>query len=166
MRNGHTRTNPEFISYEHWIAYQTSKGLQIRARRFLPAYGVRFADHTAYTRILLDLDRNDQVYGLEVSGTIGRSLLQVMASPGKAEAILHDHGHRGFSTAGRWQFDVTPRAAIVGSAFYRDSTDLGSEVRYGGRCVRLRADGVASRPGRKWTRTCRRKHKAGTRGWC
>ncbi|PWT83950.1 MAG: hypothetical protein C5B57_05760 [Blastocatellia bacterium] len=30
----------------------------------------------------------------------------------------------GFSTSGRWQFDATPRAAIVGSAFYRHSTDL------------------------------------------
>jgi hypothetical protein len=124
VRNGRTQSNPEFISYEHWISYQTDKGLQVRAGRFLPAYGVRFADHTAYTRILLDLDRNDQVYGLEVSGTIGRSLVQAMVSPGKAEAVLHDHGHRGFSTAGRWQLDVTPRATIVGSAFYRDSTDL------------------------------------------
>ena len=52
VRNGRTQTNPEFISYEHWIAYQTDKGLQIRAGRFLPAYGVRFADHTVYTRIL------------------------------------------------------------------------------------------------------------------
>jgi hypothetical protein len=55
---------------------------------------------------------------------MGRSLAQVMVSPGKAEAILHDAGHRGFSTAGRWQFDLTPRTAIVGSAFYRHSTDL------------------------------------------
>src|SRR5205814_37678 len=31
---------------------------------------------------------------------------------------------RGFSTAGRQQFDVAPRTAIVGSVFYRDSTDL------------------------------------------
>ena len=43
-----------------------------------------------YTRICLDLDRNDQVYGLEVSDTIGPSLVQVMVGPGKAEAILHD----------------------------------------------------------------------------
>jgi hypothetical protein len=85
---------------------------------------VRFADNTAYTRISLDLDRNDQVYGVEVSDTIGPSLVQVMVSPGKAEAILHDSRHRGFSTAGRWQFDLTPRSAIVGSAAYRDSTDL------------------------------------------
>jgi hypothetical protein len=31
---------------------------------------VRFADHTAFTRIDLDLDRNDQVYGVEVSDTV------------------------------------------------------------------------------------------------
>jgi hypothetical protein len=58
---------------------------------------------------------------------MGRSLVQVMVSPGKAEAILHDRHHRAFSTAGRWRFDVAPRAAIVGSVFYRDSTDLDSK---------------------------------------
>src|SRR4029450_4239455 len=90
----------------------------------MPAYGVAFADHTAYTRIGLDHDRNDQVYGLEVSDTIGPSLVQVMVSPGKAEAILHDRSHRGFSTPGRWQFDLSPRATVVGSALYRHSTDV------------------------------------------
>jgi hypothetical protein len=124
VRNGRTLPDAAFISYEHWISYQTAKGWAIRAGRFLPAYGVRLADHTAYTRSYLDLDRNDQVYGIEVSDTIGSSLVQVMASPGKAEAILHDPSHRGFSTAARWQFDVAPRATIVGSAFYRHSTDV------------------------------------------
>jgi hypothetical protein len=124
VRNGRTLPDAAFISYEHWISYQTAKGWGIRAGRFLPAYGVRLADHTAYTRSYLDLDRNDQVYGVEVSDTIGASLIQVMFSPGKAEAILHDPSHRGFSTAGRWQFDLAPRATIVGSGFYRHSTDV------------------------------------------
>ena len=124
VRGGRTLPDAAFISYEHWVSYQTEQGLRIRGGRFLPAYGVRFADHTAYSRISLDLDRNDQVYGLEVSDTIGPSLVQAMISPGKAEAILHDHSHRGFSTAGRWQYDLAPRATIVGSAFYRHSTDL------------------------------------------
>ena len=123
-RDGRTLPEAAFISYEHWISYQTSRGFRIRGGRFLPAYGVRFADHTTYSRIELDLDRNDQVYGLEVSDTIGPSLVQVMVSPGKAEAILHDRGHRGLSAAGRWQFDVTPRTVVVGSGFYRHSTDL------------------------------------------
>ena len=124
VRNGRTQPDAEFISYEHWISYQTEGGFRVRAGRFLPAYGVRLADHTAYTRIYLDLDRNDQVYGVEVSDTIGASLVQAMVSPGKAEAILHDPTHRGFSAAGRWQFDFTPRTAVVGSAFYRHSTDV------------------------------------------
>ena len=92
VRDGRTLPDAAFISYEHWISYQTQKGLRIRGGRFLPAYGIRFAEHTTYSRINLDLDRNDQVYGVEVSGTIGRSLIQVMASPGMAEAILHDPG--------------------------------------------------------------------------
>ncbi len=122
MRNGRTLSDPAFVTYEHWISYQIDGGFGIRAGRFLPAYGVRFADHTIYSRADLDLDRNDQVYGLEVSHTIGRSLLQVMVSPGKAEAILYDRDRRGSSAAARWQFDPAPRATIVGSAFYRDST--------------------------------------------
>ena len=93
VRNGRTLSGPAFISYEHWISYQVDEGVRVRAGRFLPAYGVRFADHTTYSRTDLDLDRNDQVYGLEVSGTIGPSLIQMTISPGKAEAILHELQH-------------------------------------------------------------------------
>lgn len=124
VRNGRTLPEAAFISYEHWVSFQTDGGFRIRAGRFLPAYGVRFADHNTYSRSHLDLDRNDQVYGLEVSDTIGPSLVQITVSPGKAEAILHDRSHRGVSAAGRWQFDLTPRATIVGSALYRHSTDV------------------------------------------
>ena len=124
VRRAGTLPEAAFISYEHWVSYEAENGFRIRGGRFLPAYGVRFADHTAYTRGYLDLDRNDQVYGVEVGGTMGASMLQVMISPGKAEAILHDSSRRGFSTSGRWQYDLTPRAALVGSAFYRHSTDV------------------------------------------
>ena len=124
VRDGRTQPDAAFISYEHWVGYESDGGFGMRVGRFMPAYGVRFSDHTAYSRIYLDFDRNDQVYGLEVSDTMGPSLLQVTFSPGKAEAMLHDQSHRGFSVAGRWQVDVTPRAALVGSAIYRHSTDL------------------------------------------
>ena len=79
---------------------------------------------TPRTRAPLGLDYHDQVYGIELSDTIGSSLVQITVSPGKAEAILHDHTHRGFSAAGRWQTDLTSRATIVGSALYRHSTDV------------------------------------------
>lgn len=122
--DGRTRPDAAFISYEHWISFETGDGVRFRAGRFLPAYGVRFPDHTTYTRRHLDLDRNDQVYGIELGVASGNSLVEVMVSPGKAEAILHGRNHRGFSTAGRWQFDLTPRASIVGSGMYRHSTDV------------------------------------------
>ncbi len=124
IRNGRIQPDAQLVSYEHWVGYQRDEGFGIRAGRLMPAYGIRFADHTALTRTNLDFDRNDQVYGVEVSDAMGPSLLQVTVSPGKAEAILHDTGHRGFSTTGRWQLDVTPRSAVVASAVYRHSTDL------------------------------------------
>ena len=51
----------ELISYEHWVAYQATEGVSVRGGRFLPAYGVRFADHTSFTRERLDLAQDDQV---------------------------------------------------------------------------------------------------------
>jgi len=124
VRNGRVDPNAQFVSYEHWVSYQTDRGFGVRAGRFLPAYGVYFADHSAFSRVYLDLNFDDQVYGVEVSDTMGPSLLQVMVSPGKAEALVHDSGRAGLSTAGRWQVDLTPRTAIVGSGYYRHSTDL------------------------------------------
>jgi hypothetical protein len=113
-----------FISYEHWIAYQRDDGFGLRAGRFLPPFGVRFADHTAFTRAYLDFDHADHVYGVEVSDTMGPSLLQVTVGAGKAEAFRTDDGHQVFSLTGRWQLDLTPRTVLVGSAAYRHSSDL------------------------------------------
>ena len=127
VRNARTSPDAAFISYEHWVSYQTEQGWGVRAGRFLPAFGVRFADHTTYTRANLGFDRADQVYGLEVSHAVGASLVQVTVSPGLAEAMLHDADRRGFSAAVRWQLDLTPRATIVGSALYRRSTSVDTE---------------------------------------
>ena len=63
------------FSWEHWVAHQSGNGLGIRAGRFLPAYGIRFADHTAFNRRPLGLDTFDQIYGVELSHTTDRHLL-------------------------------------------------------------------------------------------
>ena len=73
-------------------------------------------------------------------------------------------GHRGFSTAGRWQFDVTPRAAIVGSAFYRHSTDLDPKSGAVGGAFGFAPTSRVS----IWTEVdanLQTKAAAGTRGW-
>jgi len=111
-------------TYEHWVGYQSENGFGFRAGRFLPAYGVRFADHTAFNREDLGFDKYDQVYGLEVSRTADRSLLQVTVAPGLAEAITGDDDARSFNAAARWQLDLGPSTAVVASGIYRASSDL------------------------------------------
>ena len=119
-------------SYEHWVGYQSEGGLGVRAGRFLPAYGVRFADHTSFNRSVLELTQYDQVYGVEVSLTGERSLAQAVVGPGRADSLVDDDGRRAFSASGRFQFDLTPRIVVVGSALYRDASDLDPKSGAGG----------------------------------
>ena len=111
-------------SFEHWVGYQSSKGLGFRAGRFLPAYGIRFSDHTAFNRRPLGLDTFDQVYGLELSHTTDRHLIQLTASPGRADSIVDNDGTRGFVGAARVQIDVSTRTVLVGSGLFHDKSDV------------------------------------------
>ena len=114
----------EFVSYEHWIAYQISDAVSVRGGRFLPAYGVRFADHTSFTREGLNLAQDDQVYGVEVGVSTDRSLLQMSVGPGRAESLVA--GNRAaFTASGRFQHDLNPRTVVAGSVMYRGETDFG-----------------------------------------
>ncbi len=107
------------ISYEHWVAYQVSDGVSVRGGRFLPAYGVRFADHTSFTREGLDLAQDDQVYAVEVDVSTDRSLVQVSVGPGRAESLAADDGRQALTAAGRWQLDLGPRTVLAASVLYR-----------------------------------------------
>ncbi|HEX9185959.1 MAG TPA: hypothetical protein VGB87_02725 [Vicinamibacteria bacterium] len=110
-------------SFEHWASYRTASGLGVRAGRFLPAYGVKLADHTAFTRSTLGLDNDRQVYGLELSFTGDRHLVQVSAGPGPADSV-DDAEARAFTATGRWQFDLRPRVVLVASGLFRAASDL------------------------------------------
>jgi hypothetical protein len=118
-------------SYEHWVGYQSPRGLGFRVGRFFPAYGIRLADHTAFTRSLLGLDKYDQVYALEVSHSGQRHLLQLSVGPGYADAIVHGNPH-SFTATGRFQWDFGPRTALVFSGLYRGGTTLVPSNRAGG----------------------------------
>ena len=115
----------EFVSYEHWVGYQVSDALSVRGGRFLPAYGVRFADHTSFTREGPELAQDDQVYGVEVGVSLDRSLLQLSAGPGRADSLIARNGRAAFTVSGRYQFDLTPRTVVVGSLLHRGKTDFG-----------------------------------------
>ena len=115
----------ELVSYEHWVAYQVSDALSVRGGRFLPAYGVRFADHTSFTREGLDLAQGDQVYGVEVGVATDRSLLQLSVGPGRADSLMAGRGQAALTASGRFQVDLSPRTVVVGSILHRGATDTG-----------------------------------------
>jgi hypothetical protein len=110
-------------SYEHWVGYESPRGLGLRAGRFFPAYGVRLADHTALSRAPLGFDNYDQVYALEVSHGGERHLLQLSIGPGRADAVVHGDPH-AFTATGRFQWDLGSRTSLVLSGLYRDRTTL------------------------------------------
>jgi len=110
-------------SFEHWVSYQSERGLGARAGRFIPAYGIKFADHTTFNRASLSLDNNDQVYGLELSYNGHRHLVQLSVGPGRADSV-DDDTRRAFTASGRWQFDLRPRVALVASGLYRAASEL------------------------------------------
>ncbi|MYN66153.1 MAG: hypothetical protein F4X11_14165 [Acidobacteria bacterium] len=113
----------ELVSYEHWVSYQATESVEVRAGRFLPAYGVRFADHTSFTREGLDLAQDDQVYGVEVGLSTDRALLQVSAGPGRAESLIADDGRQAFTTSVRLQLDLSPRMVLVASTLHRGTSE-------------------------------------------
>jgi len=110
-------------SFEHWISYQPEHGLGLRVGRFIPAYGIKLADHTAFTRSTLELDNNQQLYALELSWNGERQLVQVSLGPGLADDI-GDSTKRAFTATGRWQYDLRPNLTLVASGLYRDSSEL------------------------------------------
>lgn len=111
-------------SSEYWAGYQPAEGFGFRAGRFLPAYGVRFADHTSYNRSFLTLAQYDQIYGVEVSHTSGRYLTQASFGPGRAESVLDDADAAAFTATGRVQMDLASRATVAASGLFRAESDL------------------------------------------
>jgi hypothetical protein len=111
-------------SYEYWVQHQNDRGLAFRVGRFLPAFGVKLADHTALTRTTLGFDKYDQVYALEVSRSLERYQWQVSLGPGRADSILHDDGRRAFTATGRFALDLGPRRTLVLSGLYRDASSI------------------------------------------
>lgn len=112
-----------FVSYEHWIVRQVSDLVSVRGGRFLPAYGVRFADHTALSRRQLGLGEDDQVYGVELGLSSDRWLLQLASGPGRAESLLNDDGGAALTVSGRLQHDFGSRTVLVGSVLHRAASD-------------------------------------------
>ncbi len=117
------RGGAEFVSYEHWVAWQATEAVTVRGGRFLPAYGVRFADHTSFTRARRDLAEDDQIYGVEIGVSTDRTLLQAAVGPGRAASLLDGDGREAITASGRFQLDLGPRTVVAGSVLHRARSD-------------------------------------------
>jgi hypothetical protein len=53
-------------SREHWLGYEVSSGVDVRAGRMVLPFGIRQPDHTQYVREDFGLDKYDQSYGVEL----------------------------------------------------------------------------------------------------
>jgi hypothetical protein len=112
----------DIYSYEYWGGKQLTSEWAVRAGRFFPAYGIRFADHTSFNRVTVGFDKYDQVFGAEVSHTTRSSLIQISVGPGRAEAVLNEPGENPVTTTGRVQFDLNAKNVLVGSGLYRSES--------------------------------------------
>ncbi len=119
-------------SYEYWASYQADSGWGVRAGRFFPAFGIRVADHTAFTRAPLGFDHYDQVYGVELSHAGNNSLLQVSAGPGRADSVLDDDGRQSFTATARYQRDLGSRTVLAVSGLHRAASDNAPRSSIGG----------------------------------
>ena len=122
-RQGRT-ASPVYKSFEHWIAFQKERGLGIRVGRFLPAFGVRLADHTTFTRTPLRLNMMDQVYAVELSHVSQRRLVQLSIGPGRADSVTGHDGQGATTATGRVQFDLSSARSLVVSGMIRGAADF------------------------------------------
>jgi len=121
---GRQPTEPAtFISREHWLMYQEDDGLGVKVGRFLPAFGLRLAEHTALNRRNLGFDQDDQVYGIELTDTRDNRLVQFSFGPGRAESLLDDDGNTSFTATGRVQWELGRGKVLALSGLYRGATD-------------------------------------------
>ena len=113
----------EFISREHWLSFTAGSGTGFRVGRFLPAFGLRHLDHTSLNRRDLGFGEDDQIYGVELSQTGDKSLVQFALGPGRAESLLDDDGLANFTVTGRVQRDLSNRQVLALSGLYRAGND-------------------------------------------
>jgi hypothetical protein len=137
-------SKPVYKSFEHWVSYQKERGLGIRAGRFLPAFGIRVPDHSAFTRTPLGLNTMDQIYGVEFTHVSEKRLVQVSLGPGRADSLVKDDGRGAATATARVQLDFGSSRSLVFSGLARGKADLLPAEKVAGL-----AFGIA--PSRRWS---------------
>src|SRR5262249_26016736 len=102
-----------FASREHWLMWQpdatATDGLYIRGGRFMPVFGLRLAEHTAYTRRFGQTPLYGEAYGVAVSYIDPSWEVHVT---GFAHDPLQDSIERGNGGAGYGELRLSKVASV------------------------------------------------------
>ncbi|MBX3182758.1 MAG: hypothetical protein KIT72_18805 [Polyangiaceae bacterium] len=99
------------ISRTHYLGYDVSPGVLIRAGRLNLPFGVRVPEHVLWTREATQTDReSDQQHGLAVAFTTGALRGELMAIAGNYQVNPDDFRERGYS--GFAEYFATPKLAL------------------------------------------------------
>ncbi len=112
-RAGATQRPDTIFSREHWAQYELSDAWSVRAGRMVRPFGLRLADHTAFTREAAGQGKWNQSYGVELDLDEEAGSLAVAAFAGD---LLLDDGpaqQRGLAATASWA--IASRAALGGS---------------------------------------------------
>ena len=130
LQQGHN-VQTVLVSREHWVMWQpdegATEGLYVRAGRFMPVYGLRFAEHTAYTRRYGGTPLYGETYGAAVEYVKPQYELHVTG-------FVHDpiqySAENGDGAAGYGELRVAKNVSLGAEARYAKS-DVDSRVQGG-----------------------------------
>ncbi|MGB0993751.1 MAG: hypothetical protein ACPG32_14940, partial [Akkermansiaceae bacterium] len=79
-----------------YIQYKPDETVSIRAGKYIPHYGILYADHTVYTRKWLGFGQGEEAYGLEldVAGRIGEVTATVFRKQSRDEFSFTDPNYK------------------------------------------------------------------------
>jgi hypothetical protein len=107
--NGDNQFN--LISRSHWIGYDISDHVLVRAGRLNLPFGVRIPEHVMWTRVATRTDReHSQEHGLALDYYEGRFRGELMGILGNYQISPDKYRERGYSLYG--EYFLSPHAAI------------------------------------------------------
>jgi hypothetical protein len=109
QNNGDNQWN--LISRSHWIGYDISDHMLLRAGRLNLPFGIRIPEHVMWARVATNTDReHSQEHGLAFDYYEGRFRGEVMAILGNYQISPDRFRERGYSLYG--EYLLGPRAAV------------------------------------------------------
>ena len=105
------RTEGNLVSREHWLGFDATDSLLIRAGRMNLPYGVRSIEHTMYVRSQTRTDINEyQQHGLSIGYSGSKFRGELMGIAGNFQVSPDDFRERGYS--GYAELSVLPKTTI------------------------------------------------------